>query len=66
MIRRFSSRTHRLDKTFLLERLRNARSYKRIAGYFTSSLFEVASEEIEHIPNVQIVCNVDIHPQDLK
>ena len=65
-IRRFSSRTHRLDKSFLLQHLQGARSYKRIAGYFTSSLFEVANELLESIPEVKIVCNVDIHPNDLK
>lgn len=65
-IRRFSSRTHQLDSSFLLEHLKGARSYKRIAGYFTSSLFEVANELIESIPDVKIVCNVDIHPDDLK
>ena len=65
-IRRFSSRTHRLDGSFLLEHLKGARSYKRIAGYFTSSLFEVANELLEAIPDVKIVCNVDIHPDDLK
>lgn len=65
-IRRFSSRTHRLDASFLMQHLAGARSYKRIAGYFTSSLFEVAGEALEHIPEVKIVCNVDIHPDDLK
>jgi len=65
-IRRFSSRIHQLDKSFLLEHLKDARSYKRIAGYFTSSLFEVANELIEEIPEVKIVCNVDIQPDDLK
>ena len=65
-IRRFSSRTHRLDQTILLSHLKGARSYKRIAGYFTSSLFEVAGELLDHIPEVKIVCNVDIHPEDLK
>lgn len=65
-IRRFSSRTRRLDSSFLLEHLRHARSYRRIAGYFTSSLFEVANELLESIPEVKIVCNVDIHPDDLK
>jgi len=65
-IRRFSSRTHRLDSSFLLQHLEGARSYKRIAGYFTSSLFEVANELLEEIPEVKIVCNVDIHPDDLK
>lgn len=65
-IRRFSSRTHRLDASFLMQHLVGAKSYKRIAGYFTSSLFEVAGEALEHIPEVKIVCNVDIHPDDLK
>jgi hypothetical protein len=65
-IRRFSSRTHRLDQSFLLAHLQGARTYKRIAGYFTSSLFEVADELLEQVPVVQIVCNVDIHPDDLK
>lgn len=65
-IRRFSSRTRSLDSTFLLPHLREAKSYKRIAGYFTSSLFEVAGELLEAIPEVKIVCNADIHPEDLK
>ena len=65
-IQRFSSRTHRLDASFLMRHLAGAKSYKRIAGYFTSSLFEVAGEALEHIPEVKIVCNVDIHPDDLK
>lgn len=65
-IRRFSSRTHRLDQTILLEHLNGARSYERIAGYFTSSLFEVAGELLDQIPELKIVCNVDIHPDDLK
>ncbi|WP_242464071.1 hypothetical protein [Thiococcus pfennigii] len=43
-IRRFSSRTTRLDRSFLAEQLQGARSYRRIAGYFTSSLFEIAHE----------------------
>jgi len=65
-IRRYSSRTHHLDRSFLLQHLEGARSYKRIAGYFTSSLFEVAHEFLDSIPDVKIVCNVDIHPDDLK
>lgn len=65
-IRRLSSRAHRLDASFLMQHLAGAKSYKRIAGYFTSSLFEVAGEALEPIPEVKIVCNVDIHPDDLK
>ena len=57
-LRRFSSRTHRLDQSFLAEQLKGAKSYRRIAGYFTSSLFEVANEWLETIPDVKIVCNV--------
>jgi hypothetical protein len=65
-LRRFSSRTHRLDQSFIAEQLKGALSYRRIAGYFTSSLFEVAHEWLESIPDVKIVCNVDIYPDDLK
>ncbi len=65
-IRRLSSRTDRLDRSFLAEQLQGARSYRRIAGYFTSSLFEIAHEWLEPIPDVRIVCNVDLSPEDLK
>ncbi|MBK1725031.1 phospholipase D-like domain-containing anti-phage protein [Thiocystis violacea] len=65
-IRRFSSRTRPLDQSFLAEHLQGARSYRRIAGYFTSSLFEIAHEWLEPIPDVRIVCNVDLTPEDLK
>ncbi len=65
-IRRLSSRTHRLDQSFLAEQLQGARSYHRIAGYFTSSLFEIAHEWLESVQEVRIVCNVDLAPEDLK
>lgn len=65
-IRRLSSRTHRLDQSFLAEQLQGARSYHRIAGYFTSSLFEIAHEWLESVRDVRIVCNVDLAPEDLK
>jgi len=65
-ITRMSSRTHALDQSFLAEHLKGALRYRRIAGYFTSSLFEVAGELIEQIPEVQIVCNADIQAEDLR
>lgn len=65
-IRRFSSRTHRLDQSFLAEHLQGARSYRRIAGYFSSSLFEIAHEWLDSVQEVRIVCNVDLVPEDLK
>ena len=65
-ITRLSSRTDALDQSFLVEHLKGARRYRRIAGYFTSSLFEVAGELIDQIPEVQIVCNADIQAEDLR
>lgn len=63
MINRFSSRRTRLDKSFLADRLKGAKSYRRIAGYFRSSIFELVGEEISEVPNVKILCNseLDIH-----
>lgn len=64
-IKRFSSRRQRLDHAFLGERLRGARSYKRIAGYFRSSIFELVGEEIAAIPVVRIVCNSELDVADV-
>ena len=65
-ISRFSSLRDRLDHVFLAEKLRDAKSYKRIAGYFRSSILELVGEEIESIQDVRIVCNSDLDPADLK
>src|SRR5436305_12373442 len=65
-ITRHSSRRTRLDKAVLNERLAAAVSYDRIAGYFRSSLFEVAGEAITKVTGpVRIICNSDLDPQDL-
>ena len=64
-INRFSSRRRRLDHAFLAERLKGAKSYKRIAGYFRSSIFELVGEEIAAIPQVQIVCNSELDAADV-
>jgi len=45
-INRFSSRCQRLDHAFLRDRLRRATSYRRIAGYFRSSIFELVGEDV--------------------
>ena len=65
LIRRFSSRRQRLDHAFLADRLRGARSYRRIAGYFRSSIFELVGEEIADIPVVQILCNSELDAADV-
>lgn len=64
-LNRFSSRRQRLDHAFLSVRLKDARSYKRIAGYFRSSIFELVGEEIAAIPKVQIVCNSELDEADV-
>lgn len=64
-LNRFSSRRQRLDHAFLSPRLKDAKSYKRIAGYFRSSIFELVGEEIATIPKVQIVCNSELDAADV-
>src|SRR5262245_27630898 len=64
-IRRFSSRRQRLDHAFLNQKLARARSYRRIAGYFRSSIFELVGEEIAAIPKVQVVCNSELDANDV-
>ncbi|HNO75592.1 MAG TPA: phospholipase D-like domain-containing protein [Nitrosomonas mobilis] len=50
----------------MTQRLTGAVSYDRIAGYFRSSLFEVAGEAIASVIGpVRIICNSDLDPQDL-
>jgi len=48
MIHRYSSRRRPL-KDFLAKQLQGARRYDRIAGFFSSSLLEVAGEALEGI-----------------
>jgi hypothetical protein len=67
MIHRYSSRKKRLDTSFLTPRLNGAQAYDRIAGYFSSSLLEIAGEEIESVSGpVRIVCNSRLDPRDVQ
>lgn len=64
---RYSSRKQKLDKQFLVEKLKNAVSYDRIAGYFCSSIFEVAGESIENVEGkVRVICNSNLLPEDVE
>lgn len=66
MMQRFSSRTQRLDKDFLSPTLQGAKSYDRIAGYFSSSIIEVAGEALETVSGqIRIICNSDLQPEDV-
>lgn len=63
---RYSSRRHKLDQQFLEEKLKNAVSYDRIAGYFCSSILEVAGESIENVEGkVRVICNSGLLPEDV-
>lgn len=67
MIRRFSSRQQPLGQHFLAERLKSAVKYDRIAGYFSSSILEIAGERIDQMPGkVRMVCNSDLDPLDVQ
>ncbi|HNH45003.1 MAG TPA: phospholipase D-like domain-containing protein, partial [Agitococcus sp.] len=65
-IRRFSSRTERLDTEFLAQSLQGAAKYFRIAGYFRSSIFELVGEQIAQIPEVKIICNSELDIADFQ
>jgi ERCC4-related helicase len=67
LINRFSSRRQMLGHSFLNSRLNKALSYDRIAGYFRSSLLEVAGEALESMTGaVRIVCNSDLNLRDVE
>ena len=67
MINRFSSRREPLDASFLNKRLEGAKSYDRIAGYFSSSILEVAGEALNAVEGtVRVVCNSQLEAEDVK
>lgn len=67
MAYRYSSRRQPLDQSFLNERLKGAHSYDRIAGYFSSSILEVAGEALENVSGpIRMVCNSDLDRKDVE
>lgn len=67
MINRFSSRLQKLDESFLNAQLSGALSYDRIAGYFSSSLLEIAGESIKSVQGkVRVVCNSNLDTRDVQ
>lgn len=66
MIYRYSSRRKELDESFLNKKLVGAKAYDRIAGYFSSSILEIAGEAIETIEgNIRIICNSEMKKEDV-
>ncbi|HBM14775.1 MAG TPA: helicase SNF2 [Lentisphaeria bacterium] len=67
MIHRFSSRINNLGETFFKSALQNAASYDRIAGYFSSSIIEIAGEYIDQMHGkVRVICNSQLQLDDVK
>jgi len=63
---RYSSRNNQLGEQFLNAKLQGAVSYDRIAGYFCSSILEVAGEAIEAMPGkARVICNSGLAPADV-
>ena len=65
MLQRHSSRRAPLD-TFVANALDGATAYDRIAGYFSSSVLEIAGEAIDRMDgSVRMVCTSDLDPADV-
>jgi ERCC4-related helicase len=63
---RYSSRRNDLGEQFIRTKLHGAVSYDRIAGYFCSSVLEVAGEAIESVTGkVRVICNSGLAPSDV-
>jgi len=66
-LQRYSSRRARLTG-FLPGLLEGATGYDRIAGYFNSSILEVAGESLETLAagtTVRVICNSELDPLDV-
>lgn len=63
---RYSSRKGKLGEQFLNAKLQGAVGYDRIAGYFCSSILEVAGEAIEAVQGkVRVICNSGLARSDV-
>ena len=67
MIQHHSSRRRPLDASFLTARLTGAQNYDRIAGFFSSSILEVAGEALESVQGqIRVVCNSQLSRADVE
>ncbi len=66
-MKRYSSRRKGLDKDFINQKLQGAIAYDRIAGFFRSSILEIAGEALEKLDGtIRVVCNSDLSVQDIE
>ena len=64
---RIRASERRSPKPLLRPRLREAKGYDRIAGYFSSSILEVAGEALESVEGpVRVVCNSGLSCADVE
>lgn len=64
---RYSSRRDDAFSSILNSKLPNAIQYDRIAGYFSSSLLEIAGEAIDKMQGkIRIICNSELNVDDVK
>ncbi|WP_041746577.1 phospholipase D-like domain-containing anti-phage protein [Thermoclostridium stercorarium] len=67
MLNHYSSRRNNLLDEFLNPSLKNAQGYDRLAGYFCSSVLEVAGEAIESVDGpIRVVCNSNVKKEDVE
>lgn len=67
MINRYSSRREKISTSLLNQKIEHAASYDRIAGYFSTSLFDISGEAIEKVSGkVRIVCNAHLQIDDVR
>jgi len=66
LIKRYSTRREAISASLLHNHLQNAKRYDRIAGYFSSSILEVAGESIERVEGkVRVICNSGLDVKDV-
>ena len=67
LVKRHCSRRQPIDASFLNARLEGAKSYDRIAGYFSSSILEIVGEALERVHGrIRVVCNSRLSRADVE
>ncbi|MBP9867199.1 MAG: DEAD/DEAH box helicase family protein, partial [Candidatus Pacebacteria bacterium] len=67
MINRFSSRREQLNASLLNAKLQGSSQYDRIAGYFSTSIFDISGEAIDLVNGkVRIICNAHLQIDDVR
>lgn len=66
LINRYSSRRESLSDSLFNKKLKKAKSYDRIAGYFSSSILEIAGEDVLDVEGkIRVICNSELDSRDI-